>query len=237
MINPHGLIRGLVGLGVSFRRIPEPSSNRVRWPVTNHSFASKNQRTMKTTCTFTLIISLLTLLSTIGCKNPESTVEEPTTKNEPIGLASQIALGETSGAKRPEGWNEFSPELSECSMVWPSEVEPSLDTSVDLDDGDLTFVFGTSERDEDHQRLYTGESMSNMIEAGARVGDQKLLSESKQDGDLFVRMFANQSDQFTQIGRVYVAKSRYWFIAATVKNGKESDPRIQFFFENFKPAQ
>ena len=144
----------------------------------------------------------------------------------------KILTGQTD-VSAPDGWKIIDSNSFDCKIAWPEANELSESSTVKLDNGNLIFSFGTGERSEQHQKDYTLESVANMMEAGIRVGNQKIISKSTTKDRLFIRDIANQNDKFTMFGRVFVGQSRFWVITTTFPNGNVNDERIKYFFQNF----
>lgn len=174
-----------------------------------------------------------------GCGNADKK-ETSKTSGEPekqksaeVELFTQIVSGKAGPTDMPEEWGVVESDEFQCMIAWPESLELSEASVAEFEDGEFTFVFASSERTEEHQNDYTFEAVANLTEAGMRVGDEKILSETSET-PVFLRQLVNRGDDYTQIGRIYVTEARFWVVAVTFPNGRQEDSRIKYFFEQFK---
>ena len=103
----------------------------------------------------------------------------------------------------------------------------------EFDEGELIFSFAMADRDEKHQKDYTSQGLGNVFEYLMQLEDGQLFSDSTELEETFIRDFGYRNDTKTILGRIFVRKTRFWIINAVFTNGKENDPRVKYFFEQF----
>ena len=196
---------------------------------------------MKTNLAFHHVI-FICIVFLIGCDGAHETPDGVDDNGDRVeqakdpDLLAEIVTGNTGGTAKPEGWQIVDSDQLQFKLAWPDGKELTTYSSEEIDNGDLFFAFAVQDRDEEHQKDYTPQAVANLMEAGFRVGDKKLVSESNETEALFRRDFANQNDELTMAGRIYVSDKKIWSMAVTFKNGRVDDQRIKFFFENCAPT-